>query len=158
MHEPLITIVGNVARPPKLRTVASGHFVTDFRVASTPRRLDKATQTWSDGETLWFAVSAWRALAEHCAASLRTGDRVIVTGRLASRTWQGEDGGDHTALEVDATTIGLDLSRGNATYDKGAVGVTEDQWSSSGEVDPDTGEVYPAGLGAAEGSVVSPAA
>ncbi len=118
MHEPFITVVGNVGRPPKLRTVATGHCVADFRVASTPRRLDKVTQSWSDGETMWFGVTAWRSLAEHCAASLQTGDRVLVTGRLVSRTWQGEDGADHTGLEIDATAVGLELSRGRASYDR----------------------------------------
>ena len=62
MHEPLITIVGIVIRVPTLRTVAGGAFVADFRVASTPRRLDKGTGEWSDGQTLWFGVTCWRSL------------------------------------------------------------------------------------------------
>ena len=89
MHEPLITIVGNVARVPKLRNVASGAFVADFRLAATPRRLDKSTGEWSDGQTLWFGVTCWRSLAENVTASLQTGDKVVVTGRLASAPLEG---------------------------------------------------------------------
>ena len=51
MHEPQITVIGNVARPPKLRTVASGALVADFRLACTPRRQDKTSGDWSDGQT-----------------------------------------------------------------------------------------------------------
>jgi len=59
-------------------------------VASTPRRLDKGTGEWSDGQTLWFGVTCWRSLAENIAASLHTGDKVVLTGRLATRPWKGE--------------------------------------------------------------------
>jgi len=82
VHEPLITVVGNVARVPTLRTVAGGAFVADFRVASTPRRLDKGTGEWSDGQTLWFGVTCWSSLAENVAASLHTG---LDTRRRAGR-------------------------------------------------------------------------
>ena len=60
----------------------AGTTAGSFRVAHTPRKRDRATGVWSDGQTLWFSVSCWRTLAEHCARSLSTGDRVVVTGRL----------------------------------------------------------------------------
>ena len=67
MLEPFITVVGNVGAPPRTRVLASGAVVTDFRIASTPRRVDRATGAWSDGETIWFGVSCWRLLAENVA-------------------------------------------------------------------------------------------
>ncbi len=106
MHEPNITIVGNVARVPKLRTVAGGAFVADFRLAATPRRLDKSTGDWLDGQTLWFGVTCWRSLAENVSASLHSGDRVVVTGRLATRSWKGEDGVERQGLEVEPPRSG----------------------------------------------------
>ena len=142
MHEPLITVVGNVAAPPTLRTVASGTPVAGFRIGSTPRKQEKATGEWSDGETIWFGVTAWRSLGEHCADSLKKGDKVVVTGRLTARTWLGEDGKERSTLEIDAGSVGLDLSRGCATMVKTvAPTFTEDPWASSGEVDQETGEV-----------------
>ncbi len=142
MHEPLITVVGNVAAPPTLRSVASGTPVAGFRIGSTPRKQDKATGEWSDGETLWFGVTAWRSLGEHCADSLKKGDKVVVTGRLTARTWLGEDGKERSSLEIDAGAVGLDLSRGSATMTKSvAPTFTRDPWESTGEVDPETGEV-----------------
>ncbi len=142
MHEPLITVVGNVAGPPRQRTTPAGHAVADFRIAATPRRHDKATDTWADGETIWFGVTTWRALADHCAASLKKGDRVVVTGRLSTRSWEVEGGERRSGLEVDATTVGLDLARGSAAYVRPPVLVTDqDPWVSSGQVDGETGEV-----------------
>lgn len=114
MNEPQITLTGNVAAAPTLRMAAGTTPVTSFRIGATPRRVDKTSDTWSDGETLWFTVTAWRALAEHCVSSLVKGDKVVVTGRLTQRTWTADDGTSRAGLEVDAASVGLDLSRSSA--------------------------------------------
>ncbi|MCW2680645.1 MAG: single-strand binding protein [Frankiales bacterium] len=118
VHEPVITVVGNVGAPPRTRVVAGGSVVTDFRIASTPRKVDKATGAWSDGETIWFGVSCWRLLAENVAASVKTGDRVVVTGRLLAHSWKNEQGEDRSGLEIDAQAVGFDLSRGKAVQER----------------------------------------
>ena len=118
MIEPTITVVGNVGKPPRTRVVASGSVVTDFRIASTPRKVDKATGEWSDGETIWFGVSCWRQLAENVAASVKTGDRVVVTGTLQAHTWKNEQGEDRSSLEISARTVGFDLARGKAVQER----------------------------------------
>jgi single-strand DNA-binding protein len=141
--EPHITVVGNVGAPPRTRVLASGQVVTDFRIASTPRRLDKATGAWTDRETIWFGVSCWRQLAEHVGASLRTGDRVVVTGTLRAHTWKTEQGEERSGLEVDAQTVGFDLSRGRAVQERSVpLTVTRDPGVRPDlEVDVSTGEV-----------------
>jgi single-strand DNA-binding protein len=88
--------------------VAGGSVVTDFRIASTPRKVDRATGVWSDGETIWFGVSCWRLLAENVAASVKVGDRVVVTGTLSARSWKNELGEERSGLEVAAQTVGFD--------------------------------------------------
>jgi single-strand DNA-binding protein len=120
MHEPLITVVGNIGAPPRTRVVAGGAVVTDFRIASTPRKVDRATGAWSDGETIWFGVSCWRLLAENVAASVKVGDRVVVTGTLSARSWKTELGEDRSGLEVAAQTVGFDLARSRAVQERPA--------------------------------------
>ena len=118
MQEPVITVSGNVGGMPRTRVVASGAVVTDFRIANTPRKVDKASGAWADGLTIWFGVSCWRNLAENVAASVKTGDRVTVTGRLRAHTWKTELGEERSSLEIDAQTIGFDLSRGKAVQER----------------------------------------
>ena len=118
MIEPTITVVGNVGKPPRTRVVAGGSVVTDFRIASTPRKVDKATGEWSDLETIWFGVTCWRQLAENVAASVKTGDRVVVTGTLQAHTWKNEQGEDRSSLEINARTVGFDLARGKAVQER----------------------------------------
>lgn len=144
MREPVITVVGNVAGPPVQRTTPTGVPVANFRIAATPRRLDRATDSWSDGETIWFGVAAWRTLGQHCGASLKKGDRVVVTGELSTRRYVVEGGEVRSNLEIKADSVGLELSKAPAAYQRPAVLVTgSDPWVSSGMVDPDTGVVRP---------------
>jgi single-strand DNA-binding protein len=127
VHEPLITVVGNIGAPPRTRVVAGGAVVTDFRIASTPRKVDRATGAWSDGETIWFGVSCWRLLAENVAASVKVGDRVVVTGTLSARSWKTEQGEERSGLEVAAQTVGFDLARGKAVQERSTpLSVTSD--------------------------------
>ena len=141
MHEPFITVVGNLAAAPVLRT-PGGTPVASFRIAATPRKQDKASGDWGDGQTIWFGVAAWRALGEHCADSLKKGDKVIVSGRLTANTWTDPEGNERSGLEIDAQSVGLDLSRGPAVMLKPTeTSVGQDPWASSGAVDPETGEV-----------------
>jgi single-strand DNA-binding protein len=141
VHEPHITVVGHVAAAPRFRLTPAGISVADFRVAVTPRRRD-AEGAWSDRETIWFSVTAWRQLAEHCSDSLKKGDRAVVTGRLQTSTWETEQGERRSNLEIVAESVGLELSRGNASYVKAPTLVTtEDPDVLRGDVDPATGEV-----------------
>jgi single-strand DNA-binding protein len=154
VNEPHVTLSGHVAAVPTLR-MAGEVPVTSFRVGATPRRYDRAKDVWTDDETLWFTVTAWRGLAEHCAGSLNKGDKVLVTGRLTQSSWTGQDETVRTGLEVDAASVGLDLTRHNAVSVRNRSGAAtassastdlatdpvDDPWRSTGETDPQTGEV-----------------
>ena len=80
-----ITLVGNLVDDPELRFTPSGAAVAKFRVASTPRYLDRTTNEWKDGESLFLQCNIWRQAAENVAESLTKGMRVILTGRLKQR-------------------------------------------------------------------------
>ena len=110
-----LTILGRVATEPVLARTAGGTPVTNFRLASTHRRFDQASQTWVDAGTNWYSVAAFRQLGEHVKASLRTGDSVIVTGRLKIRTWEA-GGKQGTSVDIDADAIGHDLRWGTSAY------------------------------------------
>jgi len=110
-----VTIVGRVATDPTQGQTGGGDPVTNFRLASTHRRFDNATQSWTDSDTNWFSVAAFRQLGEHAKASLRTGDSVIVTGRLRIRTWES-NGKQGTSVDIIAEAIGHDLRWGTTAF------------------------------------------
>ena len=65
--EVTITVVGNIADDPELRYTQGGVAVASVRVASTPRTMNRQTNAWEDGETVWVRCTAWRELAENVA-------------------------------------------------------------------------------------------
>jgi single-strand DNA-binding protein len=111
-----VTLVGFVAREPNLRETRDGRHVTDVRVGTTTRLLDKETGAWRDGETSYYSVSCWRRLADHVKASLRKGDPVVVKGRFKTRSYEDKTGRLRTEVEIVADTVGHDLNRGVANY------------------------------------------
>jgi single-strand DNA-binding protein len=117
MNESMVTFQGWLGADVQLRS-AGGVPVASFRVACTPRRFNRTSQEWSDGPTQWFTVNAWRALAEHCADSLRRGDPVVVHGRLSQSTWVNSEGVECTSVEVEAGFVGHDLTRGRSSFTK----------------------------------------
>jgi single-strand DNA-binding protein len=109
VHEPQISLTGNLAFDPEVRFTPNGVPVTDLRVATTRRF--KVGEEWQDGETLWFDVACWNKLAENAGTSLKKGDKVTVTGRLLQKTWTRDDGTSSVKLVIDASTVGVDLGR-----------------------------------------------
>ncbi|GAA1879116.1 single-stranded DNA-binding protein [Asanoa iriomotensis] len=116
--EPTITVIGNLTDDPELRFTPSGAAVARFRVASTPRYLDRQSNEWRDGEPLFLSCSIWRQPAENVAESLSRGSRVIVTGRLRQRTYETREGEKRTVIELEADEIGPSLRYATAAVRK----------------------------------------
>jgi single-strand DNA-binding protein len=113
-----ITIVGNLVEDPNLRFTSSGQAVATFRIASTPRFLDKQSNEWKDGESLFLTCNVWRQAAENCAESLQRGMRVIVQGRLKQRSYETREGEKRTVYEIEADDVGPSLKNATAKVNK----------------------------------------
>src|SRR5215469_1955149 len=113
-----ITVIGNLTDDPELRFTPSGAAVAKFRVASTPRFLDRQTNEWKDGEALFLQCNIWRQAAENVAESLQRGARVIVTGRLRQRTYETREGEKRTVMELEVDEIGPSLRYATAKVQK----------------------------------------
>ncbi|MDR0285192.1 MAG: single-stranded DNA-binding protein [Propionibacteriaceae bacterium] len=131
--ETLITIVGNLTGDPELRFTPSGAAVANFTVASTPRTFDRMTNEWKDGDAMFLNCSVWRQVAENVAESLTKGMRVIVQGRLKSRSYETQSGDRRTVFEVEVDEVGPALryatakvtrtpSQGGGNYQGGSAG------------------------------------
>jgi single-strand DNA-binding protein len=142
----VITLVGNLVDDPELRFTPSGAAVAKFRMASTPRYLDKATNEWKDGESLFLTCNVWRQAAENVAESLQRGMRVIVQGRLKQRSYETKEGEKRTVYEVEVDEVGPSLRSATAKVNKtqrggggggfGGGAVDNDPWASAAPAAP----------------------
>ena len=138
--EALVQMTGHVGTEVDIRGNGS---VTAFRLACTPRVRSKGGE-YSDGNTTWIDVTCFRSLAAHVAASVRKGDPVIVIGKLRTSVWT-KDGQTRERLGLEADTVGHDLSRGTAIFQKSARSSVE---PTDGDEPAD--EIDQAGLSAEE--------
>jgi single-strand DNA-binding protein len=113
-----LTMIGNLVSDPELRFTPSGAAVAKFTVASTPRYLDKTTNEWKDGDSLFLQCQIWRQAAENVAESLTKGMRVIVSGRLKQRSYETKEGEKRTVFEVEVDDVGPSLRNATAKVTK----------------------------------------
>jgi single-strand DNA-binding protein len=109
-----ITIIGNLVGDPELRYTPTGQAVATFRVASTPRFMDRTTNEWKDGDSLFLSCNVWRQAAENVAESLQRGMRVIVSGRLRQRSYETKEGEKRTVYEIEVDEVGPSLRNASA--------------------------------------------
>jgi single-strand DNA-binding protein len=130
--ETTITLVGNLTADPELRFTPSGAAVANFTVASTPRTFDRQSNEWRDGDAMFLNCAVWRQAAENVAESLQKGMRVIVSGRLKSRSYETREGEKRTVFEIDVDEIGPALKYATAKVTRTSGGGGQGGVRSSG--------------------------
>jgi len=112
-----ITLVGNIVGDPEERTTRGGDAIAAFRLAVSERRFDRERSQWVDGHTSYYAISVFGDLGKNTLASVRKGERVVVTGRLRLREWENETKRGVSA-DVTADAIGHDLRWGVTRFER----------------------------------------
>ncbi|MCU1572605.1 MAG: single-strand binding protein [Micrococcaceae bacterium] len=121
------TVIGNLTADPELRSTGSGTAFARFTIASTLRTFAAGTGKWIDGETLFLPATAWRGIAEHAAASLTKGMRVIATGALKRRSYTTKTGELRTVVELEVEDIGPSLRHTTAEVTRTGPGPEQDE-------------------------------
>ena len=115
-----ITLRGFVTAEPRYRqTAQTGIPWAEIRVGSTPRYLNRETGEWQDLTTSYFTVKCWRRLAVNASCSLKKGDMVVVRGRFYMREWQDNQQRTRQSVEIEADSVGHDLSYGWSHFLRG---------------------------------------
>jgi single-strand DNA-binding protein len=112
-----IVIVGNLTGDPETRAVGGAN-VANFTVVVQDRKFDKDSNEWVDGAASFYRCQAWRDLADHVAASVTKGTRVIVQGRLAQRDYETREGEKRTNWEITVDEIGPSLRFATAAVER----------------------------------------
>ena len=138
-----VTVVGNLTNDPELRFTPKGDAVASFTVASSSRILDRTTNEWRDGDTVFMRCNVWRQYAENVAESLTKGTRVMVPGRLKQRSYETKEGQQRQVVELEVDDVGpalrnatakvTRLSRNSdATSSAAAAPAANDPWAGGG--------------------------
>lgn len=118
MSLPTLTVNGTLVADPELRFTPSGAAVANFTIAANDRYMDKTTQQWKDGDTLFLRCNVWKDAAENVAESLTKGMRVTATGKLKQRNFETREGEKRTVIEMEVDEIGPSLKWATAKVNK----------------------------------------
>lgn len=93
-----VQLIGNLTRDPELRYTPNGTAVCSFGLATN--RSWKTESGEKHDEAEFHNIVSWNKLAELCSQFLVKGRKVFVEGRLATRTWTGQDGAQRNRTEI----------------------------------------------------------
>ncbi len=99
-----VKILGNLTADPELRYTSQGTAVVNFSVATN--RSFRQNDEWKD-DTQYHNVVAWANLAENFTQRAHKGTRVLITGRLQTRSWEDNEGNKKYKTEIIADDIYL---------------------------------------------------
>ena len=86
-----VILIGNLGRDPETRTLESGTVMCRFSIATTETYKNKQGEKISHTE--WHNIVLWRNLAEVADKYLHKGDKVLIEGRMRSRSWEDKESG-----------------------------------------------------------------
>lgn len=92
-----VELIGNLTRDPELRYTPNGAAVCTFGVATNRTYV---TEGERKEEVDFHRLVAWNKLAELCNQLLKKGNKVFISGRLQTRSWEGNDGQTRQTTEI----------------------------------------------------------
>lgn len=97
-----VTLIGNVGKPPEMRTTPTGQSVLNFSLATTEQWKDKSGEKRE--QTEWHRIVIWGKLGESLYPILGQGKRLFLEGKLQTRSWE-KDGQKRSATDIQADRV-----------------------------------------------------
>lgn len=92
-----VELIGNLTRDPELRYTPNGAAVCTFGIATNRTYVSEGERK---EEVDFHRLVAWNKLAELCNQLLKKGNKVFVSGRLQTRSWEAADGQQRQTTEI----------------------------------------------------------
>ena len=92
-----VELIGNLTRDPELRYTPNGAAVCTFGIATNRTYV---TEGERKEEVDFHRLVAWNKLAELCNQLLKKGNKVFISGRLQTRSWEAQDGTQRQTTEI----------------------------------------------------------
>ena len=114
-----VILMGRLARDPDVRTTQGGKSVARMTLAVDRRRGADGQQ-----DADFLALIAWEKIAEIAANYLHKGSKILVEGRLQSRSYDAQDGSKRYVTAVIVQNLEFCESRRQETGQASQTGAT----------------------------------
>lgn len=105
MDANMLTVGGRLTKDATQKAVGN-YKLTTFDIANNTGFGDKK-------KTNYFTVNMWGTQGDNVFQYLKKGQGVIVSGELNVNNWQGNDGSQHTQLQIESKQFVLNGSNPN---------------------------------------------
>ena len=136
-----VTLVGRAGTHPQVSVGSTGDRV-NLRVVATERYFDRTANDWVDGDEFGVTVVCWRSLGKAVLNTIRKGDPVIVSGRIATRRFD-KDGVTQYFTEVKADFVGLDVAKSGNRFSRNQIEPRESVQPAAAPTDADVANGEP---------------
>ncbi len=112
-----VLLLGRLGTDPELKNLPTGAEVCNFSVATSEKWTDKQGQ--KQERTEWHRIVVWGKLASVCNQYLKKGQQTFIEGKVATRSWEAEDGTKRYATEIVAQNVQFIGGNPNANANQG---------------------------------------
>lgn len=125
-----VILMGRMTKDPELRyTSGNNTAVCSFTLAVDRRFARQGEERQAD----FISVTAWSKLGEFCKNYFQKGSKIIIVGRIQTRTWDDAEGKKHYVTEVVAEEAYFaDSKKTDSFGSKPAGGFGGDQFGGGG--------------------------
>ena len=110
-----VILIGNVGKDPSVRYLDGGVCVASVALATTERGYTLQNGTQVPDRTEWHDVVFWRGMAETVEKYVHKGDKLLVEGKIQSRTYIDKQGAQRRVVEIMAENMEMLTPRGSST-------------------------------------------
>ena len=114
-----VILMGNLGKAPETRTLESGVVMCRFPIATSETYKNRKNGE-KTSHTEWHNVVLWRGLAEVAEKYLNKGDKILIEGRIRSRSWEDKESGQMrfiTEILVDQMQMIGSVKRNSSSED-----------------------------------------
>jgi len=106
-----VILMGNLGKDPETRTLESGAVMCRFSIATT-ETYKNSKRGERTSHTEWHNITLWRGLAEIADKYLHKGDKVLIEGRIRTRSWEDKESGQ-TRYSTEILADQMQMMGGN---------------------------------------------
>ena len=93
-----VILIGHVGNDPETKNFDNGNQVTNFSLATSESYKDKQGQKVENTE--WHKIQCFNKLAEVAEKYFKKGSKILVEGKLKTRSWENKEGSKVYVTEI----------------------------------------------------------
>jgi len=111
-----VILMGNLGKDPETRTLESGAVMCRFSIATTETFKNRKSGERTS-HTEWHNIILWKGLAEIADKYLHKGDKVLIEGKIRTRSWEDKESGQ-TRYSTEILADQMQMMGNNKKEDK----------------------------------------